>query len=217
MDVAGSDAASGASQPAGSRQTYDAFISYSHAADDIFAPALQRALQHLAKPWNRRRAMEIFMDESSLAVSPGLWPSIQAALDSSRWFILLASPESAGSGWVSEEIKYWLSRKGSDHLLVVVTRGTWTWDNGHGDISRESTAVNSALLGVFSAEPKYLDMTWVRHDAGLTLRNAKFRDHVATLAAAIRGVPKEEIEGEDIRQQRRTRRTVQAVIATLTA
>ena len=59
-------------------------------------------------------------------------------------------------------------------------------------------------------------MTWARRDTRLTLRNPRFRDQVATLAAAIREVPKEEIEGEDVRQQRRTRRIVRAVIATLT-
>jgi hypothetical protein len=46
---------------------------------------------------------------------------------------------------------------------------------------------------------------------------ARFRDQVATLAAAIIGFPKDDIEGEDVRQQRRTRRTVQTVIAVLTA
>ena len=59
-------------------------------------------------------------------------------------------------------------------------------------------------------------MTWARRDASITLRNVKFRDQVATLAAAVREVPKEEIEGEDVRQERRTRRIVRAVIATLT-
>ena len=133
--------------------------------DGAFAPVLQRGLQHLAKPWNRRRAMEVFRDESSLAVSPGLWRSIRAALDASRWFILLASPEAARSHWVGEEIKYWVSNKGADHLLVVVTDGTWTWDTGKGDLSPASTAANPALRGVFPAEPKYLDMTWARRDA----------------------------------------------------
>src|SRR5438034_3827520 len=90
------------------------------------------------------------------------------------------------------------------------------WDNDSGDLSPNSTAWNQALRGVFPAEPKYLDMTWARRDAGLTLRNARFRDQVATLAAAIREVPKEEIEGEDVRQQRRTCRVVRAVIAALT-
>jgi WD domain, G-beta repeat len=90
------------------------------------------------------------------------------------------------------------------------------WDNDSGDLSSNSTAWNRALRGVFPAEPKYLDMTWARRDAGLTLRNARFRDQIATLAAAIREVPKEEIEGEDVQQQRRTRRIVRAVIAALT-
>ena len=34
------------------------------------APAVQRALQTLARPWNRRRALEVFRDETGLAVSP---------------------------------------------------------------------------------------------------------------------------------------------------
>jgi hypothetical protein len=96
MSAAGSDAAVSTASPEGSRKSYDAFISYAHDADKVFALVLQRGLQHLAKPWNRRRAMEVFRDETSLAVSPGLWPSIRAALDASRWFVLLASPEAPG-------------------------------------------------------------------------------------------------------------------------
>jgi len=199
-----------------SRKSYDAFICYAHEADRVFAPTSQRGLHHLAKPWNRRRAMDVFRDETSLAASPGLWPSIQAALDASRWFVLLASPDAARSYWVGKEITHWVSRKGTDHLLVVVTDGTWIWDNDLGDLSPASTAVNRALRGVFLTEPNYLNMTWVRRDQSLTLRNARFRDQIATLAAAIREVPKEEIEGEDVRQQKRTRRVVRIVIAALT-
>ncbi len=60
--------------------------------------------------------MEVFRDESSLAVSPGLWRSITAALDASRWFILPASPEAAQPDWVGKEIEYWVSSKGTDRL-----------------------------------------------------------------------------------------------------
>ena len=87
----------------------------------------------------------------------------------------LASPEAAQSDWVGKEIKYWVSSKGTDRLLVVVTDGTWAWDNDSGDLSPTSTAANRALRGVFPAEPKYLDMTWARRDASITLRNVKFR------------------------------------------
>jgi hypothetical protein len=35
--------------------TFDGFISYSHAADGRLAPAVQRGLHRLAKPWHVRR------------------------------------------------------------------------------------------------------------------------------------------------------------------
>jgi hypothetical protein len=163
MDVTASDAAPGAAVPGGSRKSYDAFISYAH-ADVVFGQVLQRGLQHLAKPWNRRRAMEVFRDETSLAASPGLWPAIQAALDASRWFVLLASPEAARSEWVGKEITYWVTSKGTDHLLVVVTDGIWKWDKRSGDLSPASTAGSRALRGVLPAEPLYVDMSWARRD-----------------------------------------------------
>jgi len=216
MDVISSDPAAGTAGREGPGKTYDAFISYAHAGDEGFSAALQRGLQHLAKPWNRRRAMEVFRDETSLSASSGLEPSIWRALDASRWLVLLASPEAARSDWVSEEITHWVSTKGADHLLVVVTEGTWAWDKSSGDLSAASTAAGRALRGVFTTEPKYVNMTWARHNADLTLRNANFRDQVATLAAAIREVSKEDIEGEDVKQQRRTRRIVRDVIAALT-
>jgi len=116
---------------------------------------------------------------------------------------------------VGKEIAHWVSRHGTDHLLIVLTDRTWVWDDDSGDLSSASTACHPALRGAFPDEPKDLDMTRARRDPRLILRNAGFRDQIATLAAAISGVPKEEIEGEDVRQQRKTRRIVRAVIATL--
>jgi hypothetical protein len=76
---------------------YDAFISYSHASDSTVAPQLHSALTRFAKPWWRRRSLVIFRDTASLAANPGLWTSLQAAMDDSRYFVLLASPEAATS------------------------------------------------------------------------------------------------------------------------
>jgi hypothetical protein len=98
--------------------TYAAFISYSRAVDDKLAPAIQDGLQRLAKTWYRIRALRIFRDDASLSANPGLWTSIQTALDKSEFFILLASPESAASAWVDKEVRYWLSRKPKTNLLI---------------------------------------------------------------------------------------------------
>ena len=62
---------------------FDAFMSYSHAADGQLAPALQRGLHKLGKAWYRKRALRVFRDKTSLSANPALWPSIERALSES--------------------------------------------------------------------------------------------------------------------------------------
>ncbi|MEU8238166.1 TIR domain-containing protein [Actinoplanes missouriensis] len=194
---------------------FDGFISYSHAADGRLAPAVQRGLHRLARPWHRRRALWIFRDQTGLAVTPGLWSSIQTALDGSQFFVLLASPEAARSPWVNKEIEHWVATKSPQRVLPVLTDGEWRWDPVTGDFTDDSTAVPDALRGVFAEEPLYLDLRWARDDLHLTLRHARFRDSIAQLAAPMHGVSKDELESEDVRQHRRARRLWSAATATL--
>src|SRR3954451_24715834 len=129
---------------------YNAFISYSHAADGALATSLQRGLQRLARTWHRRRALEVFRDQTGLTVSHALWSSIRTAIEESEHFVLLASPEAASSRWVNQEIEHWLATHPVDRLLPVVTSGEWVWDAERGDFDPElSTAVPPALRGVF--------------------------------------------------------------------
>ncbi|GIF39597.1 TIR domain-containing protein [Actinoplanes xinjiangensis] len=186
--------------------TFNGFISYSHAADGRLAPAVQRGLHRLAKPWHRRRALWIFRDQTGLAVTPGLWSSIQTALDGSEYFVLLASPEAAQSRWVNREIEHWIATKAANRILPVVTDGEWTWDQERHDFTEDSTAVPAALRGVFTEEPLFLDLRWARDSEHLSLQHSRFRDAIAQLAAPMHGVSKDELEGEDVRHHRRARR-----------
>lgn len=198
---------------------FDAFISYSHAADGALAPAVQRGLQTLARPWNRRRALEVFRDQTGLAVSPGLWTSICQGLDDSRYFVLLASPEAAQSTWVNQEIVHWTESHSVDQLLPVVTAGEWEWDSSTGDFDWDtSTAVPQALTGRFREEPHYLDLRWARTETELDLRHSKFREAITQLAAPMHGVSPEDLESNDVARFRhlvRLRRAVVAVLCTL--
>ncbi len=187
---------------------YDGFISYSHAADDLLAPRLQAGLQRFAKPWWKRRALRIFRDESSLSANPHLWSSITTALDQSGWFVLLLSPDAAESEWVNQEVEYWLEHKESDRIIPVVTDGEFTWSET--DIDLESTAVPPALYGAFADEPRWVDLRFARSEEQLDLNNPRFSAAVADIASAIRGVPKDELESEEVRQHRRTVRTAWA-------
>jgi WD40 repeat protein len=202
--------------------TFDGFISYSHAADGRLAPAVQRGLHRLAKPWHRRRALWIFRDQTGLSVTPGLWSSIQTAMDGSKYFVLLASVEAAKSPWVNREIEHWIATKSADRILPVVTDGEWIWDEATGDFTEDSTAVPSALRKVFLEEPFFLDLRWARGSEHLSLQHSRFRDAIAQLAAPMHGVSKDDLEGEDVRQHRHARRlrfgaTVTLVVLTLLA
>ncbi|HZB70689.1 MAG TPA: TIR domain-containing protein [Acidimicrobiales bacterium] len=194
---------------------YDAFISYSHAADGRLAPALQTTLQRYAKPWYRRRVLRVFRDQTGLSANPHLWTSIVEALDGSRWFILLSSPDAARSEWVGKEIAHWVEHKGPDRILPVVTDGTWAWDAARGDLDERSTAVHPALIGTFTEEPRHVDLTWAHSEVQVDPRDGRFLDAVAELAAPLRGVAKDELAGEEVRQHRRTVRTAWAAASTM--
>src|SRR6476619_5569243 len=168
--------------------TYDAFVSYSHAADDRLAPAIQAGLHRLAKPFYRRRALNVFRDKTGLAATPGLWPAIESALQRSRRFILLASPESARSEWVQKEVQWWLDNRSTDTLLIVLTGGELAWSDAQGDFDCQVTsAVPELLRGQLTDEPLYVDLRWAREAKELNLRNPRFLDAVLDLAAPLHG------------------------------
>lgn len=96
------------------------------------APALQVGLEQLAKPWYRPRALRVFRDRASLAANPGLWSSIETALASSTWLVLMVSPNAARSPWVNREVEWWLANKSPRRLLMVLTEGEFAWDDDTG-------------------------------------------------------------------------------------
>src|SRR5829696_4093524 len=184
--------------------TYDAFISYSHKADGKLAPALESALEGFSKPWYRRRALSLFRDQTSLSASPGLWPSIEAALQSSRYFLLLASPKAADSRWVQQEVAWWLAHKSPQTLLIGLTDGHIKRGEAAKDFDWEQTdALPPNLKGVFTENPLWVDFRWAQGQEHLSTKNPAFQNALAALAAPLRGIPKEDLIGEDVRQHRR--------------
>ena len=197
------------------RVAYDAFISYSHSADGRLAPAVQRGLQRLARPWYRARALRVFRDETGLSVNPHLWTSIEQALDESEWFVLLCSPEAAGSPWVEREVEHWLATKPVERILPVLTEGEIAWDGPTRRYAQSSNAIPPCLHDRFPEEPRHLDLRWAREEEQLDLGHARFRASIAELAAPIHGMPKDELESEDVRIARRARRLARGAAATL--
>ena len=198
---------------------FDAFVSYSRAADGELAPALHVGLQRLAKPWSKRRALEVFRDETGLAVNPDLWAAIVTALDASDWFILLASPAAAQSRWVNQEIEHWAAKDehARERILCVLTSGTMIWDPDKNAFSDDSDAAPEALRALLESEPRYVDLAWAATEPDLTLSNPRFREAVADVAAPLHGVSKDQLIGEDIRQHKRSVRLRRSAVASLAA
>jgi len=110
-------------------ESFDAFLSYSWAADSKVAPMIQSVLQQFLCPWFKPRARRIFRDLSYLPVSANLSKSLEKRLDASKHLIVLATPEAAKSEGMAFEADHWLSVPRTGEVLVVVTSGEYNnWD-----------------------------------------------------------------------------------------
>lgn len=171
---------------------YDAFISYSHGGEKELATNLQETIKGIARPWWRRRSFEVFRDDTGLGVEPGLWPSIERALDDARWLIVLASPDSAASMWVGREIEHWLERKGPESLLVVMANG-------------DDSVTHPALDGVALRPDQVVDLRPYLVNQAVARNDQAFRGAVAPIAAKLADTTTEQILATDAGMRRRTR------------
>jgi len=193
---------------------YKAFISYSHDPDAELAQLLEKCLERFAKPWYKRRSIDVFRDNSDLHANPALWDSICEALDNSEYFILLASPQSAQSHWVGLEVQRFLDgrteegtdrrlREGLHKILIVCTAWSLLW---------AQLPLPEILRKEVNSEPRSVDLRWSKEASPLDDKDPRFYDAAADLAAPLYGKRKSDLIGEDVKQHRKTKR-----IALLTA
>ena len=183
---------------------YNAFISYSHAADGRMAPSLQSALERFAKPWYKLRNLNIFRDEASLSASPHLWSNIQTALDNSEYLIYMASPESAASKWVSKEIEYWLEIRSLDTILIVLSDGDLNWEEDNNKMKNiDYNSLPLILDQAFEDEPFYVDFRDMRSESDLSLKNPIFKKEVLKLAAQLHGKAPKDLASEEVSAHRK--------------
>ncbi|MBN7817024.1 toll/interleukin-1 receptor domain-containing protein [Algoriphagus pacificus] len=196
---------------------YDAFISYSHAADGKLAPAVEKSLQRFGIPWWKKRVLNIFRDESSLSVSPHLWTNIEEALSKSSYLIYMASPKSAESKWVKKEINYWIENKSLDTLLIALTDGEIIWDESESVFFDSRTnSLPDNLKTKFDEEPFYIDLRAFKNKEELSLKNLLFQKEILKLAAQLHGKAPKDLASEELKAQRRWRIIKNTAILILT-
>ena len=207
---------------------YGVFISYSRdPVDRDVAVQLQAELQRFARPWFRPRArtLRVFRDQTNLPPSPDLWGTLEQAMSSSRWLVLVASPRSAHSQGVRRELDWWREQRGSADISIALAEGELRWDDARNDFDWTATTAlpREALGHAFTHEPAWIDLRPVtQSESGggrgrlqrlaRSLADPRLQDAAASLIAEIKKVPKDTLIGEHLRRSRQTRR---AVISTL--
>lgn len=109
---------------------YDAFISYRHAPMDIeVSELIHKRLESIRVPGSvrktsgKRRIERVFRDQEELTVSSSLSDEILSALDESEYLIVICSPRTPESEWVTNEVSYFIKVHGRDHILPVIIEG----------------------------------------------------------------------------------------------
>lgn len=109
---------------------YFAFISYKR-EDRKWAKWLQKELESYSLPVSIRKnnpnlpskIRPIFRDESDLS-GGNLTREIENNLEGSKYLIVICSPLSAQSPWVSKEIQYFIEQGRSEYIIPFIVRGT---------------------------------------------------------------------------------------------
>jgi WD40 repeat protein len=112
------------------KEKYAVFISYRHVEPDRrWAVWLHGALESFVIPKglrdspDHRRIGRVFRDEEELAASPHLSADIKAALDRSDWLIVVCSPRTVESKWVSAEVQHFRELQRGDKILALLIEG----------------------------------------------------------------------------------------------
>jgi WD40 repeat protein len=196
---------------------YDAFISYSHQKDKVLAKALHAELEKFARPWYKPRVLRIFRDETNLSMTPNGWSTIQEALEKSGWFVLMASPTSAASGWVAKEVNWWMTNRSPDRMLLALTDGDIRWSGTDFDWT-STTALPGQLANRFREEPLWIDLRQLTLRAPTAAEAPSvvaLGDMVAEFAAPIRNRPKDALIGAHLRLGKQIRRLIAGTVVAL--
>ena len=192
-----------------------AFISYSHAADEDLAPALEAAVERFPRLWYQPRPRRVFLDRGDLTPSTSLPNVIESALRGSKRLVLLASPQAAASWWVTRELRWWSDNRSLDDLVLVLTAGEIVWDRSSGRLNPvATTALPDFLIARLTSDPLYVDLRPVRAISP-NADDPQWQHPLAEIVAAIDDVPKDSLIGEHVRNRRRRRRLVTVLIAVL--
>lgn len=109
---------------------YIAFISYRHMPlDKEIADKVHKMIERYVIPKELRRNGQkhmgiAFRDQEELPLSSNLTGDIYTALDNSQFLIVICTPDTPKSLWVTKEIEYFIQKHGRERILTVLASGS---------------------------------------------------------------------------------------------
>ena len=165
---------------------YDAFISYSHVNAEL-AEKLSKRIRRYRAPRQtklKKRQLTVFRDVERLTSSSVLSEELRKNVEVSRNMVLLASPDSASSEYVDDEVGIFLQNNSTNSVIIALVDG-------------EFSASIPPTLAKKIAEPLYIEL----HKTD----RKSFRLETLRIIAALFGVDYAELRQEDEALRRRKR------------
>lgn len=109
---------------------YNAFISYKHSELDMFvAKKVHKGLETfpvphaVAKKTGVKKIQRVFRDQEELPIGSDLGDNIVGALRETEFLIVICSPRTKESYWVTKEIDTFIQMHGREKILAVLIEG----------------------------------------------------------------------------------------------
>jgi hypothetical protein len=206
-----------AAAPAAETYRYWAFISYSHRDSDR-AAKIHRRLETWRVPKSLvgrmtpagavpRRLFPIFRDRDELSGGENLDEVLKAALQQSRYLIVLCSPGAAASRYVEDEIRFFKALGRDARIIYVILSG---------DPSIEDPAAAGACFPLVARQrvgPAGQLVPGRVEPMAADLRSGKdgVRDGLLKVQARLLDVPFDELKQREARRRRRARACITAL------
>lgn len=175
---------------------YDIFFSYAQTGSPDLASAIVRRIKTFGRKWYRVRGVRVFRDASDLGASEHLWSDLARRIEQSHHFLLVATPEAAGSKWVQKEIlKFFEERESRDpkergQFLIALLDGAILWSEEDNDFDWQITSsLPRSLANAFPEEPLHIDFRNVESIDGSYSRKELDRLTAALLSGVLATPP----------------------------
>jgi tetratricopeptide (TPR) repeat protein len=191
------------------KPSYDAFVSYSH-ADSKLAKRLEEELESYRPPKDLLqlfRPLNVFRDEDDIQAASDLSEELRRHIASSRYLIVLCSPEARKSHHVNAEITEFIRLHGQENILCALVNGRPNREVAPADPNQDQ-AFPDALIES-GIEPLAADFRKSHHWFPKLGREEKLK-----IIAPILGVERHLLaEREKERRSRRRRRLLTGLAA----